>query len=192
MNNVQYYTTTNCIIWLVWAFTILQMQNKMNCATYIAFPSLNRTHDRVHSIVAPTIFLVVGLKVITSWCCVGSMLAYFRMLILVAATCLLLPLGETWNKLHKQQYHMHYLPYILRCTNDNLLWHHNTENISNTGFRLWPTFNYSKYSVFLSSLSWAQKLPQNIPADAGSLSNKAAVLGVIIKWWPCRAQNFGN
>ena len=73
----------------------------MNCVTYVAFPSLNRTHDRVHSIVAPTIFLVVGLKVSTNWCCVGSMLAYFRMLILVAATCLLLPLGETWNKLHK-------------------------------------------------------------------------------------------
>ena len=73
----------------------------MKCVTYVAFPSRNRTHDRVHSIVAPTIFLVVGLKVSTSWCCDGSMLAYFRMLILAAATCLVLPLDETWNKLHK-------------------------------------------------------------------------------------------
>jgi len=62
-------------------------------------PSLKRTHDKVHSIVAPTIFLVVGLKVSINWCCVDSTLAYLRMFIFVAAICLLLPLGDTYNKI---------------------------------------------------------------------------------------------
>jgi hypothetical protein len=82
-------------------FETCKSKTRQTLVTYVALPSLNRTHDRVHSIVAPTIFLVVGLKLSTNWCCVDSTLAYFRMLILVAATCLLLPLDETWNKLYK-------------------------------------------------------------------------------------------
>ena len=63
--------------------------------SYVALPSLKKTQDKVHSNVALTIFFDVGFKSNLSCCWVDSNVAYFFIFIFAAATCLLLPVGET-------------------------------------------------------------------------------------------------
>lgn len=70
----------------------------INKLTYVAFPSLRNTQLSVHSNLALVIFFVVGLNVSCNSCCDGSILAYFFILILDAATCRRFPFVATLKK----------------------------------------------------------------------------------------------
>lgn len=60
--------------------------------TYVAFPSLKNTQLMVNSRSAFTIFLDVGLSDSVKLCCVGSIDAYFLMLMLADASTRFLPI----------------------------------------------------------------------------------------------------
>lgn len=65
--------------------------------TYVAFPSLRKTQDSVHSNDAETIFLVQGFNTRFISCWVDSTLAYLFMFTLVIANCRLFPPGPTYK-----------------------------------------------------------------------------------------------
>lgn len=64
----------------------------ISTATYVALPSLRNTQLKVSSISAAVIFFDTGFSARVNDCCVDSILAYRRMLILAVARIRFLPI----------------------------------------------------------------------------------------------------
>lgn len=64
-------------------------------STYVAFPSRRKTQLSVSSNSAELIFRETGFRLKVNDCCVGSTLAYFRILILADASTRFLPICDT-------------------------------------------------------------------------------------------------
>lgn len=63
--------------------------------THVAFPSRKNTQLSVSSKLAELIFRDTGFKLNVNDCCVGSMLAYFRILMAADASTRFLPICDT-------------------------------------------------------------------------------------------------
>lgn len=76
-------------------------------ATYVALPSRKNTQLMVSSRSAAVILRETGFRLIVKLCCVDSMLAYLRILILALASTRFLPSGVICKEYKKQILDLH-------------------------------------------------------------------------------------